>query len=113
MSFSRIIFALAILLNVAGCAVTAAAQDFPRKLIRIVVGFPPGVPADVMARILAPSLAEGLGQQVIVENKPGAGSSIAGDHVAKSDPDGHTLFMSSIANSVAHNRQQGFLSPRG
>jgi tripartite-type tricarboxylate transporter receptor subunit TctC len=104
MRFSRIVFAAALALNIVGAAGTAAAQDaFPRKVIRIVVGFPPGVPADVMTRILAPKLAEGLGQQVIVENKPGAGSSIAGDHVAKSDPDGHTLFMSSIANSVAHS----------
>jgi tripartite-type tricarboxylate transporter receptor subunit TctC len=73
---------------------------YPTKPVKIIVGFPPGVPGDVMARIMAPKLAEGLGQPVIVENKPGAGSSIGAASVAKSAPDGYTLFMSSIANSV-------------
>ena len=81
----------------------ATAQTYPASPIKIIVGFPPGVPGDVMARIMAAKLAEGLGQPVVVENKPGAGSSIGADFVAKSAPDGYTLFISSIANSVNHN----------
>jgi tripartite-type tricarboxylate transporter receptor subunit TctC len=84
--------------------VPASAQTpFPTKAVRIVVGFPAGVPADVLARIIAPKLSESLGQPVIVENKPGAGSSVAAAAVVNSEPDGHTLFISSIANSVAQS----------
>jgi tripartite-type tricarboxylate transporter receptor subunit TctC len=77
-----------------------AQERYPSKPVKIIVGFPPGVPGDVMARVIAVKLGEGLGQPVIVENKPGAGSSIGASTVAKSAPDGYTLFMSSIANSV-------------
>jgi tripartite-type tricarboxylate transporter receptor subunit TctC len=80
-----------------------AQAAYPTSPIKIVVGFPPGVPADVMSRILAPKLAEGLGQPVMVVNKPGAGSSIGADAVAKAAPDGYTLYISSIANTVNHN----------
>jgi tripartite-type tricarboxylate transporter receptor subunit TctC len=80
-----------------------AQQAYPQRTIKIVVGFPPGVPADVLSRIMAPKLAEGLGQPVIVENKPGAGATIGAESVARSDPDGYTLFVSSIANSVTQS----------
>jgi tripartite-type tricarboxylate transporter receptor subunit TctC len=87
-----------------GGATGAWAQaTYPTRSIKIVVGFPPGVPGDVMARILAPKLAAGLGQPVVVENKPGAGSSIGAGAVAAADPDGYTLYISSIANTVNHN----------
>jgi tripartite-type tricarboxylate transporter receptor subunit TctC len=87
-----------------GMADAASAQAaYPQRTIKIVVGFPPGVPGDVMARIIAAKLAEGFGQPVIVENRPGAGSSTAADAVAKAEPDGYTLFVSSIANSVNQN----------
>ncbi len=95
--------AFAATLILAGTLGAEAQVAYPASPIKIVVGFPPGVPGDVMARILAPKLAEGLGQPVIVENKPGAGSSIGADYVAKSPPDGYTLYISSIANSVNHN----------
>jgi tripartite-type tricarboxylate transporter receptor subunit TctC len=90
-------------LAVAGPKTAGAQETYPNKTVKIIVGFPPGVPGDVLARIMAPKLSEGLGQPVIVENKPGAGSNIAADYVAKSEPDGYTLFVSSIANSVSQS----------
>jgi tripartite-type tricarboxylate transporter receptor subunit TctC len=75
-------------------ALPAAAQDaYPSKPIRVVVGYAAGGGNDLIVRILAPKLSEGLGQPVIVENKPGAQSIIAADTVAKSAPDGYTLLM--------------------
>src|SRR5258705_7680515 len=73
---------------------TAQAQStFPNKPIRIVVGFAAGGGNDIIVRVVAPKMSEGLGQPIIVENKPGAQSIIAAEYVAKSAPDGYTLFM--------------------
>jgi len=71
----------------------AQSQTFPSKPIRIVVGFPPGGPADYTARVLADKLPALLGVNVIVENRVGANATIGADHVAKSPPDGHTMFL--------------------
>ncbi len=99
----RIFWSVLAALLLSGATGALAQAAYPTSPIKIVVGFPPGVPADVMSRILAPKLAEGLGQPVVVVNKPGAGSSIGADAVAKAAPDGYTLYISSIANTVNHN----------
>jgi tripartite-type tricarboxylate transporter receptor subunit TctC len=87
-------------LGAAGCLVTAvqAAQTaYPVRPLRIVNGFPPGGNTDIIARAIAQKLTERLGQQVIVENRPGAGSMIGTDYVAKATPDGYTLLLVSGA----------------
>jgi tripartite-type tricarboxylate transporter receptor subunit TctC len=75
----------------------AAAQTYPVKPIRIIVPYAPGGSTDVVFRILAPRLTENLGQQVLVENRPGAASTVGLDLVAKSPPDGYTVGVSNIA----------------
>lgn len=70
-----------------------ASDNFPTKPVRIVIGFSPGGSNDIVARLLAPKLAEGLGQQVVVENKPGAGGGIAAQTLLSAPADGHTVMM--------------------
>jgi tripartite-type tricarboxylate transporter receptor subunit TctC len=75
-------------------ALTASAQDsYPSRPIRIIVGYSAGGGNDIIVRVMAPELSKGLGQTVIIENKPGAQSIIAAEFVAKSPPDGYTLLM--------------------
>jgi tripartite-type tricarboxylate transporter receptor subunit TctC len=73
----------------------AQAQPYPAKPVRVIVNFPPGGAADVIARTIAQPLQEALGQPVVVENRGGSGGNLGGDVVAKSAPDGYTLLMSS------------------
>ncbi len=78
----------------------AAAQQFPARPVKLVVGFTPGGGVDIAARTLAPKLSELIGQPVIVENKPGAGTNIANEFVAKSVPDGTTLLVTTSAVAI-------------
>src|SRR6266478_977013 len=82
-------------LLLAACAASSAtqAQDFPNRPIRFIVAFPAGGPTDFVARILADRMNALLGQIVLVENKPGANAAFGAAYVAKSEPDGYTLFV--------------------
>jgi tripartite-type tricarboxylate transporter receptor subunit TctC len=82
----------------AAMPLVASAQDFPNKPLKIVVGFPPGGGSDLMARSVGDKLSIALNQPVIIENKPGAGSSIAASFVAQSKPDGYTMLFAQAAN---------------
>ena len=84
-----------------GLAATAAAEgDYPSRPVRIVVGFGPGSAADLTARVVAQRLSRTMGQQFIVENKPGGGSTVAADQVVRGSKDGYTLFMGTVANVI-------------
>ncbi len=90
-------------LCVAGAASAQGAPAggaYPSKAVRLLIGFPPGSAADVVARIVTPRLGETLGQPVVAENRPGAGSSIAAEATVRSPADGYTLFMGSVANAI-------------
>jgi tripartite-type tricarboxylate transporter receptor subunit TctC len=88
----------------------AFAQNYPVKPVRLVVGYTPGGGVDINARLLASKLSEYLGQQVIVDNKPGAGTNIANEFVAKSAPDGYTLLINTaaVAINMALYKKPGF-----
>ncbi len=79
---------------------TGNAQTFPNRPVRLVVGFTPGGGVDIAARTLAPRLSELIGQPVIVDNKPGAGTNIANEFVARSAPDGTTLLVTTSAVAI-------------
>ena len=85
----------AALLLCSGLPLLAGAQAYPTKPIRLVNGFPAGGGVDIMARLLAPKMVEALGQQIIVENRTGAGTNIAMEFVVRSAPDGYTLLINS------------------
>src|ERR1700674_3903679 len=81
-------------------AASAIAQDYPTRPIRMIVGFAPGGPTDVIARIMAEDMRAVLGQSVIVENRAGANSLIGTEAVAPAAPDGYTLLVSTLAHNV-------------
>ena len=77
-----------------------AALDYPTRPVRLVVGFPAGGSADIVARIVAQALTERMGQTFVVDNKPGAGSNIGTETVARAEPDGYTLMADSVSNAI-------------
>jgi tripartite-type tricarboxylate transporter receptor subunit TctC len=83
-------------------ATQAIAQQYPSKPIRLVVGFAPGGAADTVARAFQEPLTRALGQSIVVDNRPGAGSSIAAEHVAKSAPDGYTMLIASPSSILVN-----------
>lgn len=83
-------------------ASSAAAATYPERPVRLVVPFASGGTVDIVARILAERLSRTLGQQVIVENKPGAGGTLGADFVAKAPPDGHTLLLAASSHQSFH-----------
>jgi tripartite-type tricarboxylate transporter receptor subunit TctC len=78
----------------------ALAQDYPTAPVRVVSGFPPGTTADISARVVGAKMGQFLGQQVVVENRPGAASSLAASQVARAPKDGYTLFVASTASMI-------------
>jgi tripartite-type tricarboxylate transporter receptor subunit TctC len=100
-------------------ASAALAQTYPTKPVRLVVGFAPGGAADIIARTMSDPLARALGQAIIVDNRPGAGSSVAAEYVAKAAPDGYTVLIASqsgmiinpiINKSVGYNTVRDFVA---
>jgi tripartite-type tricarboxylate transporter receptor subunit TctC len=103
LSLSRVLAALlAVSASAVAFAQAAAPTDFPRQPVRMVVTFPPGGSADAVVRMLVPRLNEKLGQQVVVDNRPGAGGNIGLSIVAKAPPDGYTLGVGA-AGALAAN----------
>ncbi len=84
----------------ASTSTSVLAQPYPNKIIRVLVGYPPGGSLDALARIIGQKLSPSLGQQVIVENRAGAGGNIAAELVAKAQPDGYTLLMVAAPHAV-------------
>src|SRR5687767_441246 len=93
MFFLSVVRMLALCVSVALPTSSAAQQVYPSKPIRLIVPFPPGGSIDPVARMLAPKLTESWGQQVIVDNRPGANGAIGTEILAKAAPDGYTLIL--------------------
>lgn len=92
----RIVTAL-LAAGISAHALPAICQSFPARPVRLVVGYAPGGAADLISRLMAKGLTDRLGQQVIVDNRPGAGGFVGNEHVAKSPPDGHTLLLANAS----------------
>jgi tripartite-type tricarboxylate transporter receptor subunit TctC len=86
--------------GLAFAAGAAVADDYPSRPIRLIVGFPPGAAGDLLSRAVASHLGPVLGQQIVVENRPGASSNIATEYAARAPKDGYTLFLGTVANVV-------------
>ena len=91
---------LALAIALALCLAPVQAQNYPARAVRMLVGFTPGGGTDIMARLLAPKLSEYLGQQFVVENRPGAATNIATEMVARAAPDGYTLLFTTASMAI-------------
>jgi tripartite-type tricarboxylate transporter receptor subunit TctC len=93
---------LACLMSIA-CTATSSAQSWPAKPVKVVVGFPAGTSSDIIARLFTERLADHFKQSFVVENVPGAASSKAAGMVATAEPDGHTIFLGTAANTISQS----------
>jgi tripartite-type tricarboxylate transporter receptor subunit TctC len=94
MFFSRILVGAILTI----CAAAATAQSYPAKALRLIVPFPPGGSADILARTIGQKMSEGLGQPVVIDNRPGAGTAIGTEATAKSVPDGYTIMIGTVSS---------------
>lgn len=94
------LFGAMLCLSLGQAVVPAMAQSWPSRPIRIVVTFPPGGSSDIVARVLAEAMSPKLGQRVVVDNRPGAGGTLAAAHVSQQPADGYTLMLSNTAPIV-------------
>ena len=93
-------FAMGLVLLCSALGAAAQSGDYPSRPIKWVVAYPPGGTTDLLARLMAQSLSQRLGQQVIVDNKPGGGNNIGTDFAVKAAPDGYTIFLVNPANAI-------------
>ena len=91
--FLKLLFACAALAAASAASAASAVESWPTRPIRILVGFSPGGSNDIVARLIAPKLSDALGRQVLIDNRPGAGGSIAADTMLKAPADGHTIMI--------------------
>ena len=101
-------YAVHVLAAIAACSVAhpAIAQSYPARPIRFVVAFPPGGGADTLARIAGQQVAESVGQQVVIDNRAGAGGNLAGEIAARAAPDGYTLLQTTVGHAIAMSLYQ-------
>ena len=92
--------AVAVFLGCAPCAPVASAQNYPTKPVRIIVGLAPGGGTDIITRMVGQRLGPVIGQQIVVDNRPGAGGNVAAELVARSAPDGYTLIVVTASHAV-------------
>ena len=97
----RILGRAALIAGLAASGLAVAQGDYPSKPIRMIVAFPPGGPTDLVSRVIAQKVSEQVGQQVLVENKPGANGNIGAEQAAKAAPDGYTLFYNTSAITLS------------
>ena len=93
-------FAVAFVCAIIAGPSAARADDYPNHSVRWLVGYPPGGSTDICARLIGQYLSEHLGQQFVIENKPGAGNNLATELAAHSPPDGYTVFLVNPANTI-------------
>ena len=92
------VLGLSLVLTTLAAAPPVRADEFPSRLIRLIIGFPPGSAADITARLVGGHMSQTLGQQVVIEARTGAGSSLAAEQVARAPADGYTLFIGTSSN---------------
>jgi len=100
MMFDSMAYRVTAALLLACCAVPAVAADYPTKPVRLVVVYPPGGGIDLLARVMGQQFTAAWGQQIVVDNRPGAGTTIGAAVVAKALPDGYTLLMTDVSFAI-------------